>query len=244
MYLFLPIINKGISYLTKSELRAIVVCTIGIFILWKDLMNPKVDVFNLNSGKSIIWLLTYYLTGAYIGKYRVNYSGMKKNIYSIICILIYISSTFLYIKTHNNLQLDSRNKKYHEALVSILSRILTKRFDSFLKIAQSITTCLLFLQIEYNSVLSKIICSIGPLSFAVYLIHDHPLVRGNVIIHIFENDKNYYSLNLTLFHILLKSLKMFIFCIIIDYFRNLIFILFRVRKMCIIFAESITKLFN
>ena len=99
-------------------------------------MNPKIDVFNLNSGFSLIWLLTYYLTGAYIGKYRVNYSRIKKYIYSIICILIYISSTFLYIKTHNSQQLNSRNKKYYEALVTILSRMLTNRFDSFLKIAQ------------------------------------------------------------------------------------------------------------
>ena len=78
MYLFLPIINSGISCLNKKELKIIVSITLGIFVIWKDFNNPNDDVFNFNSGHSTIWLLTFYLTGAYIGKYKVYYSGSKK----------------------------------------------------------------------------------------------------------------------------------------------------------------------
>ena len=69
MYLFLPVINKGISCLTKSELKFIVMSIFVVFILWKDFNNSNNDVFNINSGYSMLWLLILYLAGAYIGKY-------------------------------------------------------------------------------------------------------------------------------------------------------------------------------
>ena len=36
MYLFLPVINKGISQLSRYEFRLVVMSTLGIFVLWKD----------------------------------------------------------------------------------------------------------------------------------------------------------------------------------------------------------------
>ena len=243
MYLYLPVINKGISLLTKSEFKLVVISTIGIFVLWRDLKNPNVDVFNIKGGFSMIWLLTFYLTGAYIGKYNAIYFGIKKYIFCLVCILIYVSSSYIYIKVHNNQNyLDIKN--YQKIFLLVLKRLMTKRYDSFLKIAQSITLCLFFLQITYNKVLSKIICNIGPLCFGIYLIHVHPFVIENVLKHIFDTDPNYQSLNTIIFNILLKSLKWFIFSITIDYIRYLFFNLLRLRKICIIIEKYIIKLFS
>jgi hypothetical protein len=36
MYLFLPVINKGIAQLSQYEFRLVVMSTLGIFVLWKD----------------------------------------------------------------------------------------------------------------------------------------------------------------------------------------------------------------
>ena len=83
MYLFLPVINKGIAYLTKGEFKLVVISTIVVLSFWRDYKNPKEDVFNLNGGFSLLWLLTLYLTGAYIGKYRNDYSRYKKYIYIV-----------------------------------------------------------------------------------------------------------------------------------------------------------------
>ena len=90
MYLFLPVINKGISCLTKYELKFVAMSTLAIFVFWRDLNNQKDDVFLMNKGYSTIWLLTLYLTGAYIGKYRTDYYGMKKYYYCFSCSLIYL----------------------------------------------------------------------------------------------------------------------------------------------------------
>ena len=205
--------------------------------------NPNVDVFDIKGGFSMIWLLTFYLAGAYIGKHNAIYFGIKKYIFCLVCILIYVSSSYIYIKVHNN-QNYLGTKNYQKIFLLVLKRIMTKRYDSFLKIAQSITLCLFFLQITYNKVLSKIICNIGPLCFGIYLIHVHPLIIENVLKHIFNTEPNYQSLNKTIFSILLKSLKWFIFSITIDYIRCLFFNLLRLRKICIIIEKYIIKLFN
>ena len=243
MYLFLPVINKGISCLTKSEFRLVIFSIIGIFVFWRDFKNSTQDVFNMNDGNSMIWLLINYLTGAYIGKYRVDYSGLKKYIYCFICILIYIFSSYLYIKAHNN-QLYLGKRYYQKELVNFIRRMLTKRSDSFLTIAQSITASLFFLQIKYNKYIAKVICFIGPLCFGVYLVHTHPILVENLLRNIFNKDPEHLSLNSMVILILLKALKIYVFCIIIDYFRNFIFTLLRIRKFCVFLEENLKKLFS
>ena len=45
MYLFLPTINKGIAYLTKTGLRNAFITIIFIYIIVKDIMNPRGDPY-------------------------------------------------------------------------------------------------------------------------------------------------------------------------------------------------------
>ena len=242
MYLFLPIINKGISCLTKSELRFVVISTIGLFVFWRHFKNPKIDVFNINEGHSMIWLLTYYITGAYIGKYQVNYLGLKKYIFCFLCILIYIFSSYLYIKANNDQQFLGKGN-YQKQLAVIIREILTVKYDSILIIAQSITTCLFFLQIKFNKYIAKIICFLGPLSFGIYLIHIHPLLIDNTLRHILDKEPENLGLFSIIILILLKALKVCVFCIIIDYIRHLIFTLLRLRKIFIFLEESMKNIF-
>ena len=77
MYLFLPVINKGIAYLSKSELRNVFMSLIFIYIIEKDIMDPRGDPFRMCSGYSSIWLLICFLRGAYFGKFKYNYHGFK-----------------------------------------------------------------------------------------------------------------------------------------------------------------------
>ena len=102
MYLFLPVINKGIAGLTKIEFNLVVMSAIGVFVFWRSYKNPGEDIFHFYNGQSTISLLTFYLTGAYIGKYRVDYSGIKKYIYCLICIFTYAIPSYLYFKISQN----------------------------------------------------------------------------------------------------------------------------------------------
>ena len=112
MYLFLPVMNTGISYLSKYDLRLVVMSTLGVLILWKDYKNPSNDVFHMLSGNSPMWFLVFYLTGAYIGKYHINYVGIKKFIYCFINLILYIFASYIYFKAmHNELYYFKGNKK-------------------------------------------------------------------------------------------------------------------------------------
>ena len=242
MYLFLPSINLGISNLKKNDFRLMIITMLFLFVFWRDFKNPNEDVFNMNGGFSLIWLLTYYLTGAYISRYRHIYSGIKKYIYCLICLLIYLISTYLFFFVYNY-DLYPENKYYQKKIISFLKQILTERYDSILKVIQSITMCLIFLQITYNKYINKIICFLGPLVFGIYLIHNNILVKKNIISHSFDNESEKISLNSVFLLILFKAMKIFVFCIIIDYFRNIIFIFLRIRRICIIFEIIMRKIF-
>ena len=88
MYLFLPVINKGIQSLNKIELRTVFMSLIFVFVVLRDYMNPKKDPFRMTNGYSSKWLLICFLAGAYLGKFKQNYYGIKKNILFLVCIYI------------------------------------------------------------------------------------------------------------------------------------------------------------
>ena len=241
MYLFLPVINKGIAYLTKGELKLVVMSTIGIFSIWRSYKNPNGDVFHFHNGMSLIWLLTYYLTGAYIGKYKVDYSGIKKFFYCLICIVFYFLSSDLYLKLINN-EFYITIKKYKTIALPIkLKQMLSWRYDSINRIIQSLSVCLFFMQIHYNKYLAKIISFFGPLTFGVYIIHMHKFVVNKVFNHAFDNTPRNISLDALFKYIFLKAFKIFIICIFIEYLRHLFLTMLRIKKI-LIFLETRLKL--
>ena len=70
MYLLLPVVNRGLSVLTKTELKLLVISIISIYIILRDFLSPKIDTFRMKNGYSVLWLLIIYITGAYIEKYN------------------------------------------------------------------------------------------------------------------------------------------------------------------------------
>ena len=243
MYLYLPLVNKGISILTKFEFTLVVVSIIGILVFWKDLKNPNKDVFGLGHGMTVIWILTFYITGAYIGKYRVDYSGWKKYIFCLLCILVYLFSCYLFYKVYHN-ELYLGNRYLPKKLVTLAKQLLTDSYAGISKITNSIFVTLFFLQMNYNKYLSKFISFIAPLVFGVYLIHENNIIKKNILKYTFRKDPYNISLKATIILITLRALKIFVICIIIDFFRNLLFNLLRVKKACIFLENKIKSKFS
>ena len=239
MYLFLPVINKGIAQLTRYEFRLVVMSTLGILIVWKDYKNKRNDIFRIGDGHSVIWFLIFYLTGAYIGKYRVDYKGIKKYIYCIICAVIFIFTSFLYFKLIiGEFYFLIGNNKIE---IPIFFRTtFSESYNSLLKIIQSITVCLFFLQIHYNKYIAKIICFFGPLAFSIYLIYSNEIFLVNVMKKLFVNQSRNISFNTLLSLLLKESLKICITSLIIDYFRHLLFTVLRIKNI-LLFIETKMK---
>ena len=239
MYLFLPVINKGIAQLTRYEFRLVVMSMLGIFVLWRNYKNKKNDIFHIYGGSSVIWFLIFYLTGAYIGKYRVDYKGIKKYIYCIICAVFFTIASFLYYKTINEeFYFFIGNNKIE--IPTSFRNLLGESCDSLLKITQSITVCLFFLQIHYNKYIAKIICFFGPLAFSIYLIYSNEIFLVNVMKKLFVNQSRNISFNTLLSLLLKESLKICITSLIIDYFRYLLFTVLRIKNI-LLFIETKMK---
>jgi hypothetical protein len=78
MFIFLPVVNKGIQYLNKSEFKLVVMSILGIFVFWNNYFNREKEYFILNRGFSPICLLYLYIIGAFIGKFNIQYIGIKR----------------------------------------------------------------------------------------------------------------------------------------------------------------------
>jgi len=241
MYFFLPLINKGIASLTQSELRNIFICLILVYVVLKDSINPKIDIYTMNNGYSVLWFQIYYITGAYLGKYKNEYKGTKKIAFCIIYLFVFYYSTFLCFNI-SNYSLDNSRGYLKTKIIIILKRLFVLRISSLPMILQSISIVLLFTQIKYNQYFAKITTFLGPFTFGIYLIHINPIFKNNIIKHLFQKESNYLSYSTVVKLVLIRSFEIFGFCLIIDYLRNILFIFFRLRKICIFIERFIYKL--
>ena len=243
MYLFLPVINNGIAHLTKGELILTIMSLIGILVIWHDYKNPNNDVFHLCNGDSIIWFLTTYLIGAFIGKYRVVYSGIRKYIYCLTCLFIYFLTSYLGFKVSKN-ELDLGKGYFQIQIANIIKRLLINRLCSLLRFLQYLNICLFFMQINYNKYLAKIICFFGPLVFGIYIMHMDRFIRENYVMNYLKSVSKNLSLYSFFGLIFLKAFKIFIICATIDYLRHLLFTLLRLKKIFIYIEKKIIEILN
>jgi len=239
MYLFLPIINKGIAFLSKSELKNSIINIFVLLVFWHDIMNQNHDIFNTNRGYSLLWLLILYITGGYFGKYQINLVGVKKFNFCLIIFLIYIFISFIFFFIYH--KTNNRNEDIKLRNLIILKQLISENYDSIMKVIQSISIIFFLMQINYNKYLGKIISFIGTLTFGVYLIHYNKYIRDDILSKLFDNEKNNISLFSVYKLFITKSLFVFIICIFIDYLRNILFKFFKIRKICIILDKKCLK---
>ena len=229
LYLFLPLINKGLSLVNKSELKIIILSIIGILIIWRDFILNRGDPFIFNSGYSIIGLLLFYIIGAYLERFIIGNYNSK--IFFIIYILIYISSTYLcyYLSFYKGNYLS----------IIKLKMLFPRRISSIPNMLQSISIILLFTQIKYNKYLGKIISFFGPLTFGVYLSHFHPHMAKIYYPLSFKKYPKSLPLNSLIYLIVLKGAAIFFICCAIDYVRYLIFKRVRIKETCFLIEKMI-----
>ena len=238
LYLFLPVINKGISVLTKIEFQLLISSILCIYIIWNDLFNPGVDVFTNFFGYSVLSLLMFYLVGAYIGKYRIKFHGIiNKIIVCLFCIFVYFSSSLLCYK------LRYKDKIKSKILLKV-KLLYTMRINSVPMISQAFSIIFFSMQLKYNKYIAKLISFIGPLTFGIYLIHENQFIRDIFIKTLFIKDSMKLSCKSVVKLALIRASKIFVICFMIDYVRHLLFCLLRIRKLCIFIEKSIYKIFE
>ena len=94
-----------------------------------------------------------------------------------------------------------------------------------------------------SNILHKIISFFAPLTFGIYLIHNHLIVRTKVFSKNYILLLKYQNYKLLLFEGF-ESLKIFIFASLIDYIRFLVFKILRIREICIFISNYIDTISN
>ena len=230
IYLFLPFINFGIKLINKKTYKYLVLFYILFFSIYyviSAIFNKKNYNFLLD-GFSSSWLTILYIIGSYFGKYILKSMKQSSMIIKTLHFINYIGFSLLsceiYFITKNKL------------LINYLSPTILFQAISLIMIFQSIKIT--------NKFLIKIIKFITPLTFSATLIHSKLfLLKISIVLFLFESIKQFNS-KFFFFKIYILSIIIFIFCILIDYFRLLLFKRMRIREICLFLETLFPKLID
>ena len=221
MYLFLPFLNLGISYINRKIYKKLILFLIGFFSFY----NLIGEIFNRNNyhflkrGFSPLWLIVLYIIGGYFGKYIIEVEGSANVKYYFFYISIYIISSFFSCEIY--FLLLKKKKTYNRLLINYLSPTI---------LFQAMSLIMVFSKMKiYDKFLIKIISFFTPLTFSTLLIHVF-LFKKKFYISFFKY-VNSFNFNLLFFKIYGLSILSYFFCAFIDYFRLLLFKLIKIRKL-------------
>lgn len=72
-FMFFPILNLALEKMERKQIEKILLAMMVMFSLFSTIFQTiyKSDIFILNDGYSVWWLVVLYLLGGYIGKYGI-----------------------------------------------------------------------------------------------------------------------------------------------------------------------------
>lgn len=214
MYFFLPFINKHL--MNSSKRQDIVLMSTCILLFSFSSLLKGDDVFSVSLGYSPLWLTVMYMLGAMIKKYNI--LEKIKTRYAvlayILCVLLCMGSMVIinFIFSRFNLGLEGDYSKI----------LLQYTAPTVIIIALSLFVIFSKIKVSPKGFLARILPTVSALSFSVYLIHMHPMIKFNVLTLI---KKFIFDVPvLTVIPIVIAlSLAIFAVCIGIDYLRSLLF---------------------
>lgn len=235
MFFFINLINKGsISMEVKSMKNFIFILffVISCFGIIKNFEQRLfTDSFELKNGISYNWLIILYCYGSYLRKSQIT---IKKNYlfylkYISIIFFVALIKLMINVNTFNNERIgrifdDINNTSPTEVILAI----------SFIKLFSNINI--------KNKIIIKFISIFGPLTFGVYLIHGHKLIMNNFISNNFLWILKYKNFFIILLLEILCALGIFLVCSIIDLIREQLFIILKLKKLCILTENFIKKI--
>lgn len=210
MYLMSPVLNRLIKSLTQHQHKLLIILLLLLTSVWHDLI-PASDPLYINNGYSFFWFIVLYFISAYIKKYDFS---IKKPacVYFACCIAMFLSSMILHTVVNGRDLLENYLPVDHFG-----------KYCSVLNVISSVSLFCLFRKtsIKHGNIFSRI----APYIFGVYLIHDNIHLRDFIWIKIFKLSIND---NLIILHAAIAVICTFVFCLIVDYCRSILFsLLFR-----------------
>lgn len=228
MFFLLPFINKILYMLTNKQYKLFIIVLLVLFSIMNTISFN--DCFEINNGYSFWWLIVMYIIGAYAKRITINrhYSFIIGYIITILFVW------FIKIFSAHIPFVGWENSIINKGL-SVLSSILIQ-YTSPLIVAASIFLFLFMVKIRSNS--NSVIALISKSSFAVYLIHTHPLIYNKLFDGAFSfivevNSLLHYPI------ILSSSAFIFLVCILLDTIRLCLFRMFKINSFIALISHKI-----
>ena len=206
LFLFKPILDKAIEQAEEKYLKIFFILVISIFSIYSIIRDP----FYLILGSSPFWFLILYTLGAACKKCKIG-DGLS---ILLLCIemgaMIFITWIF---------------KCYGPTFYIFNERIHDKTLINYTSptiICIAISHLLIFARINVPDRLIKYIKFTAPSVFAIYLINTHPLYWNHYLYNKFASLAP-RRISVLFPQLFLYSISFFIFSIIFDKFRQLLF---------------------
>lgn len=169
LYLIFPFLNKFAHGIDKKTYKVVLILLSMMFSITYSIIY-KSNSFQTDTGtfESLVWFVFLYLLAGYIKIYGIKFlENKRKNIiFTIILLIVFLGilfiSHFIYIKFHK--------------LKNIINYYT--RMNSIFLLLLAVTIFYVFKNIKIKN--NKVINLIARNSFAVYLIHEHELIRATM----------------------------------------------------------------
>ena len=210
LYLFTPILNRAIRAMNQKQLRIAVLILIMTFSVPKSIL-PVVLPFD-KSGYDVIWFICVYMLAAYIRLYGISFYKNKK--VSIFMYVICAVGVFLWNMVIGIFYL------YTGKFVDQIGEVL--QYNHILNLLAAVSFFYIFIHSEIrNHKWSRLICSLSPYAFGVYLLHEQLQIRylWPTWLQVHETGKTIWFLP----HFLLTIIGIFVLGLAIDCIRAKIF---------------------
>lgn len=237
LFLLMPIINMIAHKMSKKCYRIFLIVIYVLFCFVAPVVKKYtgIDIFILKGGYSTVWFVAMYMTGAY---FRLHFilEKKKKIVYFLgfvfFSLLLYLDNEFIptFFKQYKNVEISS-----------ILS---ADTYSSPFTVLAVVCMLLLFVNIDFSNRIKHFVCSVGPLTFGVYLIHDNPITREYVVSRVPKMFEQNFGNSLVIWMVLC-AVFFFFTCLLIEFLVQLLFKKIEVRqvcnKICLFFAKIFKK---
>ncbi len=229
VFLFSPIINRGIRALTASQAIALVA---GCFVLFSVVVmigySYRGDPFYIVGGYSVLWLLVLYVIGACLRKVELLKKTKTWSLLLVMFLCLAATYAWQFVKL--------------PAMLSKSKEVVSK-FISPIQLLFDICLFVLLARAEYrNKIVKKALRIVAPLTFSVYLLHVHPVV-WSLLKGRFRFVAQYPDW-LQLPILLAIALAIFLAGILIDWLRVQLFRLLHVDSLCAALEKFLRKIIN
>ena len=223
LFLFRPLLNFAVDHLPRRRLKLILISLLLFIGLFASIYTgvTGTDSYGVNRGFSAWWMMVLYLVGAYIRKYDP-FSNTKRWRFLLAFFLTAAVSTALKLLV----QLFAI-RRFH------IVRYFSTTFFNYNSINLWIGALCLFLffrGLKLKPLICRVVAFLTPMTFSVYLIHDHPLIRARIFKTAFL-PLGTLSTPLMLLSAAGISVLIYLACSAVDYLRVLLFRLLRIRKL-------------